>query len=98
MKFIISASEPLTDKGLVWLIKGIRSDRELFTIKNQSGGPVDPNVLSAEWESSRTDPSYQGKISVIIESTSKENYSNIFESTTGLLKSPYRIFKDKSLD
>lgn len=98
MKFIISSNEPLTDKGLAWLIKTIQSDRGLFTIKDQSGISIDTKELSAEWEETRTDPSYQGKISVIIESTGKENYSNIFESTAGLLKSPYRIFKDKLLD
>jgi hypothetical protein len=98
IKFIISAGEPLTNKGLAWVIKTIQSDRGLFTIKNQNGESVDPKALEAEWEASRTDSSYQGKISVIIESTGKESYNNIFEPNNGLLKIPYRIFKDKSLD
>jgi hypothetical protein len=98
IKFIISAGEPLTDKGLAWLIKAIQSDRGLFTIKNQNGEPVDLKALEAEWEASRTDSSYQGKISVVIESTGKESYNNIFKSNDGLLKTPYRILEDKSLD
>jgi hypothetical protein len=96
-RFVISKEEPLTIDGLRWVISTISSDRKLFNFKDSSGQPPDVDDLKKEWENSRIDPSYSGKITIFIESINGNSFNNIFESNTGLLHRMYRIFKDVDL-
>jgi hypothetical protein len=98
-KFVIEKSEPITSSGLNWVIRTIASGRKLFIFTNNNGQPLDIDALKKEWEESRIDPEYEGKISILIESINSTGYDMLFEYTiTGLLLPMYKIFKDKDLD
>lgn len=96
-RFVISKEEPLTIDGLRWVIATISSNRKLFNFKDSSGQSLNVNDLKKEWEDSRIDPGYSGKITIFIESVDGNSFNNIFESETGMLHRMYRIFKDEDL-
>ena len=97
-KFIITNNEPLTVNGLNWIIRTINSGRKFFNFKDINGHSLDIEKLTKEYEDSRIDPHYEGKISIVIESHSVNRSDKIFESYDGLLMPMYRIFKDEDLD
>lgn len=99
MKFVITDEEPLTNAGLNWIVNTIKSGRKLFMFKDQNGNMIDLDSLSKEWENSRIDPDYNGKISIFIETIVGNQFAGIFETKrNGILMPMYRIFKDSSLD
>lgn len=97
MKFILTMNEPLTSQGLEWIVKTINSGRNLFHITDIEGKPIDIISLKNEWENSRIDTEYKGKISILIESTTGNSYDKLFEEQHGLLLCNYYILKDKDL-
>jgi hypothetical protein len=82
IKLIIRHDEPMTQHGLKWIIKLI-NDPQGLDIHDGSGNPIPVSDLVDEWNNSRLDPSYQGKISIVIESRQND-----------LLKSQY-FFEDQ---
>lgn len=98
-KFVIEKNEPMTYSGINWVIRTIVSGRKLFIFTDNNRESLDIDALKKEWEESRIDPDYEGKISIFIESINSTGYDVLFENTTnGLLLPMYKIFKDKDLD
>lgn len=98
LKFMITAQEPLTRTGLSWVNSVLLSNRQLFKFTDQTGNIPNINNISDEWEKSRINPEYKGKIEIFIESNILDSIHKIFESEKGLLIPLYRIYKDMDLE
>jgi hypothetical protein len=97
LKFIVSNNEPLTQKGLNWIISSILSNRKLFTMRDQHNNTIDVKRLYDEWENSRNSEA-EGEISIFIESSDNKSYNKIFEESSGLLQNMYRIINDNEME
>ena len=98
-KVIVDKTEPLTSKGLDWVVKIMANNRNMFIITDLDGNPPDIDTIKKEWEDSRADASHVGEYGIIIESTALPNgNTQMFEDTSAtILKTAYQLMHNRLL-